>query len=51
MPSVEAYEITGELGDTERGSGGFGSTGVREASTRVDEQYGKVFERLAREDD
>lgn len=30
LPSVEAYEISGELGETERGTGGFGSTGVRE---------------------
>lgn len=28
LPSVEAYEISGELGETERGTGGFGSTGV-----------------------
>lgn len=28
LPSVEAYEITGELGETERGGNGFGSTGV-----------------------
>src|SRR5690625_3707116 len=28
LPSVEAFEIEGELGDTDRGGGGFGSTGV-----------------------
>jgi len=28
LPAVEAYEIEGELGDTDRGGGGFGSTGV-----------------------
>jgi len=31
LPSVEAYEIIGELGKTERGTGGFGSSGVRDA--------------------
>lgn len=28
LPSVEAYEISGELGESERGGNGFGSTGV-----------------------
>jgi len=28
LPSVEAYEISGELDETERGGNGFGSTGV-----------------------
>src|SRR5690554_6223089 len=30
LPTVEAYEVEGELEETERGEGGFGSTGVRE---------------------
>lgn len=30
LPAVEAYEIEDELEETERGEGGFGSTGVRE---------------------
>ena len=30
LPTVEAYEIEGELDDTERGAGGFGSTGINE---------------------
>src|SRR5690554_702290 len=30
LPAVEAYEVEGELEETERGEGGFGSTGVRE---------------------
>src|SRR5690625_3932984 len=30
LPAVEAYEIEGELDDTERGAGGFGSTGINE---------------------
>src|SRR5690606_1829899 len=30
LPVVEAYEVEGELEETERGEGGFGSTGVRE---------------------
>lgn len=29
IPNVEVYEITEELDDTERGSEGFGSTGIR----------------------
>lgn len=30
IPNVESYEITGDIGDTDRGDAGFGSTGVRE---------------------
>src|SRR5690625_3896889 len=30
LPAVESYEIDGDLDETERGEGGFGSTGVRE---------------------
>ena len=29
IPTVEAYEVKGELSETDRGQGGFGSTGVR----------------------
>lgn len=39
LPSVEAYEISGELGETERGTGGFGSTGV----TKGVEKWSKHF--------
>lgn len=30
LPVVEAYEVEGNLKETDRGEGGFGSTGVRE---------------------
>src|SRR5690625_4214541 len=30
LPAVEAYEVEGDLEETERGEGGFGSSGVRE---------------------
>ena len=30
IPTVEAYEVDGELKETDRGEGGFGSSGVRE---------------------
>lgn len=30
LPAVEAYEIEGDLEQTERGAGGFGSSGVRD---------------------
>ena len=29
LPTVEAYEVDGELKETDRGEGGFGSSGVR----------------------
>ena len=31
LPAVEAYEVEGDLKETDRGEGGFGSSGVRES--------------------
>lgn len=41
IPSVKAYEVKGELSKTERGDGGFGSTGYSTISPKIKD--GKVL--------
>lgn len=43
LPSVEVYEVEGDLKETDRGEGGFGSSGVREREqmSDYDELIGK----------
>src|SRR5690606_29895598 len=41
IPTVEAYEVKGELSETDRGQGGFGSTGYSTISPKIKD--GKIL--------